>query len=165
MRPCYQIEHYNRALIDQSNWEGEAILNRFELRAMGIAAGIGSTEESIVQRWIERFRAIADGIEARLEAQCQQFNEGLITAFQAREKQTCECRSSDVNSFIKAHADHIYTRSQMVDLLHRFGAHDPKRHADNLIARTRTPFRLYSPKQIMDEIGSMQAALNRFLTS
>lgn len=155
-----QIEHYNRELVNQMDYAGNPIINRFELRAMGVAAGKTRTEGDIVSGWIERLDSLS---EHRIEKLCQRLNEHLIKACGHYTKLVGKTGSTEQNNFIKAHADCIYTREQLVDLLGMLGDDDPKRRTNNLKTRTKKLIRLYKLKQIQAEIDSMKAALVGFL--
>lgn len=160
IHPTQQIEHYNRELIDQISYAGKPIINRFELRVMGAAAGKGKTEGDIAASWLERLDGLREHGALKL---CQSINERLVEACGRYTELVGNAGSTEINNFIKAHADHIYTRQQLVDLLGMLGMNDPKHHAANLITRSGNLFRLYRWKQIQAEIDSMKAALVGFL--
>lgn len=155
-----QIEHYNRELIDQTSYTGEPIINRFELRAMGAAAGKTHTEGDIVAGWIEQLDSLS---ERRMEKLCHSLNERIIEACGRYTGFVGKNTPTEINSFIKANADHIYTRQQLVSLLDMMGMNDPKHYAANLITRSGKLFSRYKWKQIQAEIDSMKTALISFL--
>lgn len=158
--PTRQIEHYNRELIDQTSYTGEPIINRFELRAMGAAAGKTRTEGDIVSGWIEQLDSLSERDTDKL---CQRLNECIVEACGRYTGLVGNAGSTEQNNFIKAHADHIYTRQQLINLLGMLGDDDPKRRTNNLKTRTKKLFQLYKRKQIQAEIDSMKAALVGFL--
>lgn len=158
--PTRQIEHYNRELINQTTYDGKPILNRFELRAMGRAAGLGRTEQDIVASWLDELEALR---ERQISEVHERVNRQLIKAYRRYSGLAGNMGSTEINNFIKAHADYIYTRTQLIELLSMLEINDPKHHAANLITRSGKLFELYKPKQIMGEIDCMKTALKGFI--
>ena len=158
--PTQQIEHYNRALKDQTDYENKPIINRFELRSMGKFAGERYNEADIVKRWIERLTNLS---RSDLDNLCHKINEQLAEAYKSYEKCTGGASSTKINSFLKMHADHIYTRMQMIELLSMLGKTRPRDCVYDLTAQTKELFNLYSWAEIKAEIDSMKAALMDFI--
>ena len=155
-----QVEHYNRALKDQTDYENKPIINRFELRSMGNYAGERYNETDIVKRWIERLTNLS---RSDMDSLCHKINEQLAEAYRGYEKRTGGAASTKINSFLKMHADHIYTRMQMIELLSMLGKTRPRDCAYDLTAQTKGLFDLYSWAEIQAEIDSMKAALMDFI--
>ena len=159
IHPTRQIEHYNRELIDQTSYAGKPIINRFELRAMGRAAGVAYTEGDIVSNWIKDFEALR---ECNITEVCQRLNEQLV---EACGRYTGLVGSDKLNDFIRANADHIYARKQLIVLLDMLGRTNPEADTGNLLKKSRGGglFKLYEWNRIQAEIDSMKAALSSFL--
>lgn len=159
IHPTQQIEHYNRELIDQTSYTGKPIINRFELRAMGRAAGVAHTEGDIVSNWIKAFETLR---ERHATEVCQGLNEHLISACG---RYTELAGSDKSNDFIRANTDHIYSRKQLVAFLDMLGRNNPEADTGNLLKKNRggKVFKLYEWSHIQAEIDSMKAALRSFL--
>ena len=158
-----EIEHYNRALVDQSNWAEPHVINRFELRLMGAQAGTNSDEESIVGKWLEYLAALQARSTASLE---QKLNDGLMREWEhyaAMMTASNEANPKTIfNYFIRGHAESVFTRSQLKDLFRRFGSKRPEIDAQNLLQRSGSLFMLFKPKDIRAGIQPLLDALNRF---
>ena len=127
-----QVEHYNRALKDQSDYENKPIINRFELRSMGQFAGERYDEKAIVKRWLERF---SDLSKSDMDKLCHKINERLAEAYKDYERVSGEAAAPRLNSFLKMHAGHIYTRAQMTELLSMLGKARPRDSVYDLSAK------------------------------
>jgi len=157
-----QVEHYNRALKDQSDYENKPIINRFELRSMGNFAGESYDEKAIVKRWLKRFSDLSKSDMDRL---CHKINERLAEAYRDYERVSSEAAAPRLNSFLKMHADHIYTREQMTELLSMLGKARPRDSVYDLTAKMKGLFQFTNWKEIEAEINSMKAALMSFIST
>jgi len=160
-----EMEHYNRAVIDQTKWD-TTIINRFELRAMGARAGKNHDERSIVQGWIDRLQSIdpADirGLESTL-------NSGIYAGWEAYAKESGKQTSkADFNAYLRFNADHIYSRAQLKDLFTLYGKDDPEKAVQHIVSKERSGNRfekLYTEREIRAAIKSMIDALTEFIDS
>lgn len=162
-----EVEHYNRELVDQTNYAGAPIINRFELRSMGGMAGMYKngfprTEESIVRRWIDRLEDIR---EKDIIALCGRINEALLNICGRYVQQAGKMSPPMLNNFLRFHADCIYTREQMIQLLEMMGDEKSGKHVSNLLKRSGKLFLLYETEEIQQEINCMKEALETFLTA
>ena len=158
--PTQQIEHYNRALKDQTDYANKPIINRFELRSMGSAVHEDYTEARIVRAWLDRLSKID---EASMQRLTYAINKHLSEAYKAYTKHTAGAKSTKINSFMRLYADHIYTREQMIELLSMLGKSRPRDTSYDLTAKAKNLFRLLTWKEIQAEIDSMKAALMDFI--
>ena len=160
-----EMEHYSRAVIDQTKWD-TTIINRFELRAMGARAGKNHDERGIVQSWINQLRSLdpADlrGLESTL-------NSGIYARWEAYARESGKQTSSaDFNAFLRFNADHIYTRAQLKDLFVLFGKGDPEKAVQHLVSKERSGKcfeKLFTEREIRTAIGSMVDALTEFVNN
>ena len=158
-----QAEHYNRAVIDQSEYD-TTVCNRFELRATGAEAGENHDERGIVEKWIERLQnletADLSGLESRLNAGIFSMWE---TYAQKSGKPNCD---TDFNYFLRFMADHIYTQGQMKDLCRLFGKKKPSKTASDLKQRSGELFKsLFTRREIRLATKEMIEALTGFISS
>lgn len=154
-----QVEHYNRALVNQIRYTGEPIRNRFELRAKGTQAGYRSSEHSIVTGWIERLDALSGDDISDLG---QRLNE-VLTEDCGRFTALVGSTGTNINAYVRMHLSDIYTRKQMVSLFDMLGFHDPEQHTKDFIKHFGATFERFRNRQIFDEISSMKAALMGFI--
>lgn len=156
-----QIEHYNRELVGQIDYVGKPIINRFELRSMGLAAGALRTEADIVNRWIDQLDVLT---ERDMNDLCQKLNERLVTDCGKRLSRFNGFSSTAINYYLTLFgAECIYTRQQLEALLDMLGIENPATHAKNLLDRKHGAFELYRWKQVHAEIEHMNAALTAFV--
>ena len=161
-----QAEHYNRALVDQMDYAGSPIVNRFELRSMGAQAGVMHTEEDIAAEWLKRLDGLTERDMVRV---CQQINNMLVEKcgeHLAKVRDTDKSMSTEINAFLRTHAaDYIYTREQLRNLLDMLGVENKETHVNNLLLPQRFGgfFEMYSWAKVRAEIDCMKAALMGFL--
>ena len=158
--PTHSIEHYNRELVNQMNYAGEPVRNRFELRSMGRAAGVDHSEGDIVAGWMKRL----DGLTRRdMEHVQQQLNQMILRECGNYLHEVGNQSSTEINAFLKVcGADHIYSRRQLKEILDMLGVVRNETYTSNLLSRAGERFKLYSWADVRTEIGEMKAALQAF---
>lgn len=163
-----EIEHYNRALLDQSKWANAPVRNRFELRAMRVHAGKKRSIEGIAQDWQKR---LAGQTEANLQHVTGNINDSLLAIWEDYAGRLKKPTSTHWNHFLANHADSIYTRDQLDQLCRRYDAaltpgkpSDDSSRINNLMMKSRfgSCFELFTFREIQAVAGRMQDALKRF---
>lgn len=160
-----EIEHYNRALHDQSKWTNDPVVNRFELRAMREqATGIMEAAQSWRQRLegltAEQLKHVTDGM-----------TNGLFALWEDYASRLKRPTSTHWNHFLATHAESIYTRDQLLRLCQRYDAStceapsDNARRIDNLMMKARfgNCFELFSFKDVQTVTERMRDALTAFI--
>lgn len=163
-----EIEHYNRALLDQSKWANAPVRNRFELRVMRSHAGKNRSIEDIVQDWQTRLEALTD---ENLQHVTGNMSDSLFALWKDYAGRLKKPTSTHWNHFLANHADCIYTRDQLIQLCRRYDAaltpgkfsDNPKR-INNLMTTSRfgNCFELFTLREIQAVTGRMRGALKRF---
>lgn len=154
-----ELEHYNRSLLDQSDWNYK-VGNRYELRMYGQQMRYISTLAEIPQKWSSWF---TDCVRASDELY-RQLNRGLLEKYAAttRDGNT----TTQFNSFVTFNQDYIYTRKQLKMLFEmyaeKFGLTNPRKATENYLARHKTELTLYTAADIETEIQAIVDALNNF---
>lgn len=163
-----QIEHYNRALLDQSSWD-YTVLNRLELRASGTEAGENYSIEEIVERWISRLQAVTEPVEMsqRMETVERALNHALIEQWQQLSYQMETPTGKAFNDFVFFNLNHIFTRRQMINLFILYG--DTEQQAENRAKNIRRDRRrafkgqLFTKKQLSEEVESLIQSIDYFI--
>lgn len=166
-----EIEHYNRALLDQSKWANDPVRNRFELRAMRVHAGKKRSIEVIAQDWQKRLAGLT---ETNLQHVTENISDSLLAIWEDYADRLKKPTSTHWNHFLANHADSIYTRDQLVQLCRRYDAaltpikpSDDSSRINNLMLKSRfgSCFELFTLREIQAVTGQMQDALKRFAGS
>lgn len=156
-----EIEHYNRSLIDQSQWTNAPVINRLELRAMGSQAGKRHDEKNIAENWIRRFDELnnVDLVEV-----CRRVNHALLDEWHEYSDLYGNDSKTAFNDFIRNHYKGIYTREQLEELFDMIG-HESKDSTKNILKVNRSGnlFDLYSMTDIRSEADKITAAVREFL--
>lgn len=160
-----EMEHYNRAVIDQTQWD-TTVVNRFELRAMRAQAGKRHDERDIVQNWIDRLKSLEP---TDIRGLGSTLNSGIYAGWEAYAKESGKQTSNaDFNAYLRFNADHIYARAQLKDLFTLYGKDDPEKGVQHLISKERSGNRfekLFTEREIRSAINSMIDALTEFIDS
>lgn len=169
---CYnselQIEHYNRALLDQSNWDS-TVINRLEFRASGTEAGENYSIEEIIDRWKSRLQAVSSplALSANMQAVENALNAVLYAQWRQLTRQVDTPTGKLFNDFVFFNLEHIYTRRQMLELFRLYG--DTERQAldrnKNIRRERRKAFRgqLLTEKQLAEEVESLIQSIENFI--
>lgn len=163
-RNTLEVEHYNRELLSQNEWENPPIVNRLELRAMRQQITWDDSMVDVVNRWVWKLEELT---EAHMKQALDQVTEAVYHRweryrgnFKRRKPTPGMC-----NSFYSCQADEIYTRDQLVKLY----AYDrlEAKAVDNLLQGKSygDVFDLYTFEDAEAEVGSLLRALNQFLSN
>lgn len=160
-----EIEHYNRALLDQESWTNAPVVNRFELRAMreqatGIMEAAQNWQKRLAGLTAEHLKHVTDGMTNSLFA--------LWEDYASRLKRPT---STHWNHFLATHAESICTRDQLLRLCQRYDASvceapaTSDRRIDNLMMKARfgNCFELFTFKDVQAVIEQMRNALTDFI--
>lgn len=154
-----ELEHYNRSLIDQSDWNCK-VENRFEFRMYGQQMRHISDLAEIPQRWASWLK---DALNA-LDALYERLNRSLLEEYAATVHGGD--KSSKFNSFIIFNQKFIYTRKQLNMLFElyaeKFGHRNPRKATENFVARHKADLTLYTANEIENEVLAMVDALDIF---
>lgn len=169
-----EMEHYNRALLDQSEWATAPVTNRLELRAMREQAGESHTAEDIVNNWISRFECLT---EDHLPRVTDTVNKGIfdrwnttISPLYFLGEPPSDRRITELwNHCLLWNSEWLYTKTQLGKLFDLFKAENdwmPGGTAGvrNFLDKKRygSMIELYTFKDVQAEIGYMLDALKRF---
>lgn len=160
-----EIEHYNRSLFSQDNWENHPITNRLEFRAMGEQAGTDCkgnrrTIKSIGEGWTKRLEGLT---EAHMEHVIEALTEGISTRwFYYTDSYGRDVTTSMRNSFFVCQANNIYTKQQLLKLYSEDGYNSIT--VDNLLKRKRygEMFKMVSFEDVIAEASQITKALEKF---
>lgn len=112
----YQIDHYNRSYIDQSDYDTQ-IINRLEFRMAGKAIADCDGRRNvrkIVDKWLQIMReAIEPGTLATMETK---HAAALYSQWQANQMRGSGLDKKRIKQFIRAHDNHIFTRGEVAAL-------------------------------------------------
>ena len=163
-----QVEHYNRALLDQSNWDA-TVVNRLEFRASGTEAGENHSIEEIIERWINRLKAISEPLsmnERMQKVECKT-NKALIARWQQLAYQLDSPAGKAFNDFVFANLNYIFTRRQLLDLFKLYGDDERQafNRAKNIRRERRKAFKaqLVTEKQFVEEVQSLISSIEAFI--
>lgn len=155
-----EIEHYNRALIDQTDSENEPIRNRIEFRTMGRQAGADRTEESIGKGWFERLRALQ---QADITTITDTLNTYIMNGWKLYKVTHGKDNTYAFHGYLRTVEPHIYTQQQAAALFGMYGHERPSKALNNFMSKNGEPLILFNRADILIEIVEMMDALNRFL--
>lgn len=155
-----QVEHYNRATVDQSGWN-RAVMNRLELRTAKEQAGQNHDARQIALNWLERFGALPDKLRPVIDAQSLSLLDDWSEFSKACGKETANA----INAFIIQNERRFYTREQVRDFL---GAvMDAGKNSDksfnNFLHRWGGLLELYTLDEYEHELLAITEALSDFI--
>lgn len=143
------VEHYNRALKDQSAYGNEPVVNRLELRVQHCRGRTSATD--VAQRWYERLGAAKsadyEGIEVKLN-----------DVLQSRYEAMGACGANSLNQFILNNGGYFYSRRQIENFFSRF---DNTNRTKNFMSNYGRYVQLYRPAAVRAEVDQMRIALDR----
>jgi|GEM_PF-5065446 len=107
-----QAEHYNRELLDQTNWN-MTIRNRLEFRAQGGEAGKNYDARAITQRWIDKLDGVLKDWKScnGLHTVLRELNQDIEAGWSASVRDGL--KQSQRNAFIFSNRGSIYTMKQL----------------------------------------------------
>lgn len=159
-RKNLEIEHYNRSQVDQSKWSSDPVINRLELRAMGVHAGKRHSEVQIIQNWISRIEKLNKNDLVELEYNLAEriFSHWIEYRAQLRTDST-----SAFNGYIREQRLNIYTHRQLQLISNQYKDGKIKSHKQNLLRDSGKLFELFSWKDVEIEIEMVCRAMRTYL--
>jgi len=156
-----EAEHYNRSLLDQSQWTNAPIINRLELRSMGAQAGKKHDEKSIVENWIRRFEELDN---TSLIYVCRRVNDALLDEWKEHSALRNKNSKTAFNDFLRNHYKSVYTREQLTEMFDVMG-YEAEDSVKNLLKPRRSGnlFTLYSMSDVRREANEITAAMRDFV--
>lgn len=154
-----QVEHYNRALEDQSNWN-RTVNNRLEFRSAREQAGANHSVSDIVSNWRERLEHVCNQLPAFFAGQNALLLDDWLQFGGKLGRET----GSALNVFMLTHESHIYTREQAREFFACVTNTDGKKALQNFIDRKRWGglIETYSAEEYTEELGAILNAIQVF---
>lgn len=158
-----EVEHYNRALLDQTNWDNAPVINRLEFRAMR-AQTRGKTLREIAQEWIKRLEKTKVKTRADL-ARVEDFMNGWLWADWLTFADKCGSDNAHIwAKYLCSKAEFIYTHRQLVKLYGRYCGEDKAQDlAKHFKYRHGKLFTVFSPADINAQIDDIINAIQNFI--